>query len=82
MRTTVTISDPLLDRAKQKAKELGVPLGSVVDQALQDFLTKPPTRNVPIDLPVSPGGQPRAGIDITSNRALYDMLDAAEGERA
>ncbi len=75
MRTTVSIDDALLARAKQRAARRGVTLGRVVDDALQEHLASPERPRTRVVLPVAHGGAVRAGIDPTSNRDLYDALD-------
>lgn len=76
MRTTVSISDELLVAAKRRAQERGVSLGQVIDIALRRELA------IEVDLdhrpavPVFDGGSgPRPGVDLTSNRALHEVLD-------
>lgn len=75
MRTTVTIDDELLRAAKERAARRGVPLGDVVNQALQrELLSGPPTGGA--EIPVFRGGTgPAPGVDLRSNAALYDLLD-------
>jgi hypothetical protein len=77
MRTTVSISDELLVAAKRLARERGMTLGALVDAALRRELTGNQSSDVerPV-IPVFRGGTgPRPGIDLTSNRALYEVLD-------
>ena len=76
MRTTVSIADELLASAKARARERGVTLGSLLEDALRRELAvdygsaeRPP---VPI---VRGGNGLRPGVDLTSNRALYELLD-------
>lgn len=78
MRTTISINDALLARAKARASELGMTLGRYVDEALREHLAAPKRAAVPVELPVFQGGELRPGIDPSSNRALYDALDEAE----
>ena len=76
MRTTLSIDDHLLTAAKRRARERGVSLGHVVDDALRRELAAPPAET-PIEVPVFAGeGGLSAGVDATSNRALYETLDA------
>jgi Arc/MetJ family transcription regulator len=78
MRTTVSISDELLVAAKRRARERGQTLGDVVDAALRRELAQPDRRSAAPPVPVFRGGTgPRAGIDLTSNRALHQALDDA-----
>jgi hypothetical protein len=76
MRTTVSISDELLAAAKQRARERGQTLGDIVDAALRRELTDPGRSAERPPVPVFRGGTgPRAGIDLTSNRSLQEVLD-------
>lgn len=76
MRTTVTIHDELLESAKLRARERGLTLGGLIENALRRELS---VRDRPVELtplPVFKGGKGlRPGVDITSNRALYELLD-------
>jgi len=76
MRTTVSIHDELLASAKLRAKERGKTLGALVEDALRRELSVDysPTERPPV--PVFRGGTgPRPGLDLTSNRAIYEFLD-------
>jgi hypothetical protein len=76
MRTTVSISDELLVAAKLQARERGMTLGSLVEAALRRELAarSPGGQRPPV--PVFQGGSgPRAGLDLTSNRAMIEALD-------
>lgn len=76
MRTTVSISDELLTAAKRLASERGQSLGAVIDAALRRELTLPRRRDDRPALPVFHGGSgPRPGLDMTSNRAVQEVLD-------
>lgn len=76
MRTTISISDELLTAAKRRARERGQTLGSVVEDALRRELATvgepSPRPSVPV---LTRGTGPRPGLDLTSNRALYEVLD-------
>ena len=76
MRTTLSISDELLEAAKRRARETGQSLGAVVDAALRrEFSTPKPSTDRPA-VPVFRGGNgPRPGVDLTSNAALSEALD-------
>jgi hypothetical protein len=76
MRTTVSITDELLAAAKRRARELGVSLGEVIDAALRrELAVRDDASERPV-IPVFDGGSgPRPGLDLTSNRALYEALD-------
>jgi hypothetical protein len=76
MRTTVSISDELLAAAKQRARERGLTLGEVIDAALRRELAVADRRGDRPPVPVFRGGSgPRPGVDLTSNRALHELLD-------
>lgn len=76
MRTTLAIDDAVLAAAKERAAALGLTLGELAERALQRELARR-TEDVTLPpLPVSRQvGGPRPGIDLTSNRALYEALD-------
>ncbi|MBS1870207.1 MAG: antitoxin [Actinobacteria bacterium] len=76
MRTTLSISDELLAAAKRRARERGLTLGQVVDAALQRELSETAASAQAPAIPVFHGGTgPRPGVDLTSNRALLELLD-------
>ena len=76
MRTTVTIADELLVAAKRRARESGQTVGQLLEVALRRELA---TRGEPAERPTIPvftaGTGPRPGVDLTSNRALAEVLD-------
>ena len=76
MRTTVSIHDELLASAKLRAKERGKTLSQLVEDGLRRELAvnDDPAERPPV--PIFRGGNGlRPGVDITSNRALYELLD-------
>jgi hypothetical protein len=76
MRTTIAIPDELLTAAKRRARESGKTLGQIVEAALRRELASQSPKETPPPVPVFRGGTgPRPGIDLTSNRALYETLD-------
>lgn len=76
MRTTVSISDELLLAAKQRAMERGETLGAVIDSALRRELAIPQPRSERPPIPILAGrGGVLPGVDLTSNRATYDLID-------
>lgn len=76
MRTTVTIGDELLAAAKERARLRGLTLGELVEAALQRELALTDESSTAVDIPVFKGGTgPRPGVDLASNRALYELLD-------
>lgn len=75
MRTTVSIDDELLTAAKRRARERGEPLGRVIEAGLRRELAAPERRKGP-PIPVFRGGNgPLPGVDLSSNRAIYALLD-------
>lgn len=78
MRTTVAIDDKLLAAAKRRALESGQTLGEYVEDSLRrNLVGRDATPTVPTIPVFTRGTGVRAGIDVTSNRALFDALDAS-----
>lgn len=77
MRTTVNITDELLVAARRRARESGRTLGAVIDAALRrDLAATQKSTARPPEVPIFRGGTgPRAGVDLSSNRALHEALD-------
>jgi len=76
MRTTMAIDDEILDAAKRRARARGTTLGQVVEAALRRELAADQDRGDVPPIPVFTGGTgPRPGVDLASNRALYEVLD-------
>lgn len=75
MRTTLSIADELLASAKIRAHERGKTLGALVEDALRRELAVDYDAPRP-EVPIFRGGNGlRPGVDLTSNRALYELLD-------
>ncbi len=75
MRTTVTIDDVLLARAKDAARAAHCTLGEFVEEALREKLSAPAATPAP-PLPIfTRGSGPVAGVDLTTNRGLFEALD-------
>ncbi len=75
MRTTLSIDDELLARARERARREGLSIGQVVENALRRDLARESTTTPPA-IPVFRGGTgPRPGVDLNSNRALAELLD-------
>ena len=76
MRTTISIHDELLESAKIRARERGLTLGGLVEDALRRELALDSESSPRPAVPVLRGGHGlRPGVDLTSNRALYALLD-------
>jgi hypothetical protein len=76
MRTTLALNDELLEAARARARARGVSIGTVVEDALRRAFAaeegEPTAPAVPVfryDSGV------RAGVDLASNRAIYELLD-------
>lgn len=75
MRTTVSIDDELLRAAKRRARAREQSLGQIIDAALRRELAEQERVERP-GVPVFHGrGGARPGVDLTSNRALHEVLD-------
>lgn len=76
MRTTVSISDELLEAAKRQASARGTTVGQVIEAALRRHLAADEQHVDPPTVPIFTGGTgPRAGLDLSSNRDIYAVLD-------
>jgi hypothetical protein len=76
MRTTISIADELLTSAKARAQERGKTLGQLVEDALRRELAVGYESAQGPPVPIFRGGTgPRPGLDLTSNRAIYEFLD-------
>lgn len=79
MRTTIAIDDGLLRSAKRRARQLGITLGELVEKGLRREIAFGGFEGDDPPIPVFDGklgSQP--GVDLTSNRSLYELLDEAE----
>ena len=76
MRTTVTIADELHASAKLRARERGVTLSQFIEDALRRELSVDYASAERPPVPIFRGGKGvRPGLDLTSNRAIYEFLD-------
>ncbi len=78
MRTTLSIDDALLARAKQRAQERGLTLGRLVEDALRRELAADRVKRSGPPVPVFEGTGVRVGVDVTSYQAIADTLDEGE----
>lgn len=77
MRTTVSIDDEVLRVAKRRAADEDRTLGELVTEALRERLARRPATPRKRYAVVTAGeGGPRPGVDITSNAAVRDLMDA------
>lgn len=76
MRTTISIADELLRTAKREARRRGLTLGRLVEDALRREVSRPSQVREATSVPVFRGGRGvRPGVDVTSNRAMLEVLD-------
>ena len=84
MRTTVTLDDQLYARAKVRAAESGTTVGSVLEEALRQYLAqadRPDPLQLP-PLPVFESGGVRPGIDLDDMSSVHEVLDEGRGTDA
>ena len=74
VRTTVNLSDPLLENAKRRAAERGVTLSVVIEDALRIHLTEGEASAPPFRLFTVRGGlvNPNLDLDRTSELVTFD----------
>ncbi len=76
MRTTISIHDELLKSAKLRAKERGKTFSELVEDGLRRELAVRDEPAERVAVPVFTGGNgPLPGVDLSSNRAIYELLD-------
>jgi hypothetical protein len=76
MRITISIDDELHRSAKARARARGKTLGALMEDALRRELAADDTPAERPQIPIFRGGNgPRPGVDLTSNRSLYELLD-------
>lgn len=81
MRTTVTIDDTLYADAKVHAARSGRAVGSVIEDALREYLERA-TSARPSDfapLPTMRSGGVQPGIDLNDMSSVYEVLDEGQG---
>lgn len=79
MRTTVSISDHLLERAKKASLERKCTLGEVIDEALTLSLITRQNKIQPresLRFPTYGKGGTHPGVDMSSNASLADLMDS------
>jgi hypothetical protein len=77
MRTTVSIDDEVLRVAKRRAADEGRTLGDLITESLRERLARRPAIDRGRYSAVTAGeGGPLAGVDITNNAAVRDLMDA------
>jgi hypothetical protein len=84
MRTTISIEEALLKKAKAEAASRGITLSDVIDEALRERLlrqqqARSQTRQRPFKLiSVRGPGLVKPDLDLTSNAAVQAYLDEVE----
>ncbi len=79
VRTTISLPDPLLKNAKRRAAQRGVPLSTVIEDALRSHLNEaPPPAGPPFRLPTFRGKLVDPGMDLDPKSALVAADDEAE----
>lgn len=77
MRTTIRLSDDLLQRAKKKAAEQGRTLTSLVEEGLKTVLAESKAaRRTRVQLPISKrSGGTLPGVDLNRSSDLQDRME-------
>jgi hypothetical protein len=81
MRTTVRLSDALLDHARREAERRGVTLSALLEEGLRLALGAPveSAARPRVLLPVSKaGGGTLPGIDLNDSAGLLDVLERTD----
>ena len=79
MRTTITISDSLLDLAKKSSQQRHVTLGQVIEEALRSSLVARPkaaSGRVKPKLVTYRGNGLRNGVDLDSSSSLLEVMES------
>jgi hypothetical protein len=80
MRTTITLDEGLLRRAKERAASQGKTLSDVISDSLQVLLAEQPQPRQKITLPTFGGSGFQPGVDLEDKEALAVLLE--DGDRA
>lgn len=81
MRTTVSIDDDLLDRAKELAVRRRTALSSLVEDGLRVLLARSENAEEPaaaVELPVYGGSGLQPGVDLEDKESLAVLLDGRD----
>lgn len=73
MKTTLNISDTVMQELKREAARRGQTMSELVEAALRLLLRKPKSRKELPPLPVFRSGGSR--VDIANRQSLYDAMD-------
>jgi len=80
MRTTISINDHVLERAKKLALDRRKTLSSVIEDALtESFFRREQQENRPrVTLPTFKGDGLQPGVDLDNNAALLDLMEEGD----
>jgi hypothetical protein len=80
MRTTISINDNVLERAKKLAREKGKTLSSVIEDALQESISRREQQSdrPRVTLPIFKGDGLQPGVDLDNNAALLDLMEEGD----
>jgi len=78
VRTTIVLDDEVFRAFKQRAAERGTSLTREIEEALRSELAASvdAVNAEPYEVPVFRGRAPVPGVDLNSNAALAEILDA------
>lgn len=79
MRTTVDLSEDLIQEAKLRAARRRVTFSAVIEDALRASFARDvaAAQNI-VNLPTYGAGGVRPGVDLDNNAALLDLMDGIE----
>lgn len=78
MRTTISISDSLLDLAKKASRERQVTLGQVIEESLRNTLAARPKSAIRSKRPALitfRGSGLREGVELDASASLLEIMD-------
>jgi len=77
MRTTMNLPDALLEQVKQRAAEAGQTVTSMMEQALRQLLSEPPShpRAQVAPLPTYGNADDKPLVDLSDRDAVWAALD-------
>ncbi len=77
MRTTISIEDGLLERARKRSQATGLSLGEVIEDALRQVLATRPKQSDSAPrrpLKIYRGSGTLPGVDLNSSSSLLDTM--------
>lgn len=77
MRTTIQVDDQVLRQIKKIAAASGKTLGSVIEEALREKLSRrrESVDDRPVELPLFEGGGLQPGVDLDDSSVLLDRME-------